>query len=414
MLAAGSALGRAGEWKGCVNYLRTSDDAEKLGQALVAATMLACVECSEYDAAIEVYRDSASNPSLGGSEWQYGGGYDIVHPISRDLALRSMGRSAKQGWSSQAMAIFRNQIVDEGELISADALLGVVMTFERDSEWSYALDVLNILLKTQESESKDIWGIVSDSIDVTSLSREQPVSGTTSSSLPYAKIIHGGILASIMNTFNTSGEYGLALLCEELIGLSNTDYSPPLSHLFSKNIGHLDITALSPTSHPIVTHSEDILVARMTALCGLGCFDEAIALYDITAASSNGITWSSASRCAEYAKTEAVLLDSIMFMRSQAWRAAFRHMHRVITVSHLLLKKRDGFSLEESHILSNAIGNCISCCNDAGQPRVGLVLAVHVLAMAAPPKIILYHWARPSCRFLVYIKPYLKSTRIMS
>ena len=386
MLAAGSALGRAGEWEGCVEYLRTSDDAERLGQALVAATMLACVQCLEYDTAIDVYKESMSNPSLGGSEWQYGGGYDIVHPIARDLALRSMGRSTKEGWSSQAMTIFRNQIVREGELISKDAVLGVVMAAERDGEWSQALDVLNIFLKRQESESNESWGVVSDSIDVLAVSTERAASTKTPKSFSCAELIYGDILASIMNTFNVSGEYGLALLCEELVGLGDATNSLLSSYLFGRQNSQLDIPNLPSGSHPMVMPNENVLVAGMTSLCGLGCHEEAILLYEEAVASGNDSTWSSSKSCVEYAKTESGSLDSIMFMRSQAWRAAFRHMHRVIAVGRLVQKKQDGLSVDESHIFANAIGKCISCCNDAGQARVGLVLADHIFAMVAAQK----------------------------
>jgi hypothetical protein len=39
MLAAGSALGRAGHWKGCVDYISRNKHSSELGQAFFAAML---------------------------------------------------------------------------------------------------------------------------------------------------------------------------------------------------------------------------------------------------------------------------------------------------------------------------------------------------------------------------------------
>ncbi len=49
MMAAGSALGRAGQWQGCVDYILDNLDSSELGQPLFAAVMSACDICKRYD-----------------------------------------------------------------------------------------------------------------------------------------------------------------------------------------------------------------------------------------------------------------------------------------------------------------------------------------------------------------------------
>ena len=309
VLAAGFALGRAGEWEDLAEYIKTDDILERLGNVLVAAAMVACVECAQYDAALEIYDRSASNPTLGGSEWQWGGGYDIIHPVARDVAFRAMGRSSEEGWGEQAIQIFRNQIIKEGNAISKDALGGLFMTFERDGQWRYALDVLNLLLSTEKSDSEDVWSVVSDSKGVlcSSTSKDELIPTTTPSF--YVDYLDGNMLASIMNTCNTSNEYGLALLCEMLV------------------VG-TEQTRGTAASHSRTNSNERVLLSKMVSFCGLGCYDEALDIYEHTVADVGGYDYACLSDCASYAEKEMRSLDNVKHQQSQAWRATLGHMGR--------------------------------------------------------------------------------------
>lgn len=378
VLAAGSALGRAGEWEACVEYAKRSDNAERLGQPLVAAAMLACVECSQYDTALDVYGESTSNPSLGGSEWQWGGGFDSVHPVSRDLALRSMGRSNRGGWGEQAMDIFRNQIIKERAKISTDALLGLVMALERDGEWKFALEILNLLLRKgscSDSLTSDDWTLVSRSIDV-------HFKGSSFAIL-HIEGMSDDIVSSVMNSCNTSGEFGLALLCERMVAIYIQHEQSQSTMDATDNVQHAMAKILSaPRSGNVhVSRSESLILAQMSSLCGLSCYDEAVVLFDELSNVRAGKDLRQAKICAEFADTEAASMNSVMFVRSQAWKAAFRHMNRICTAAYVLGEKGKDLSNEESLVFADALGHCISLCNDAGQPRTGLALAEHVFRL---------------------------------
>ena len=375
-MAAGSALGRAGEWEACVEFAKKSDDAERLGQPLVAAAMLACVECSQYDTALNVYTESMSNPSLGGSEWQWGGGFDIVHPVSRDLALRSMGRSSKGGWGAQAMDIFRNQIIAERAAISSDALLGLIMTLERDGEWQLAFEILTTLLRKSGSSGsftrrRAEWTIVPQTIDVQARDH--------SSTDAIADVgISNSMLSSIMNACNSCGEFGLALLCERMVAIQRGQIASVMDA--TNNSQFAVATTLVASRQSDALQSERLLLSQMSSLCGLKCYDDAVALFDEISQAAADKEWRQAKVCAEFASAEAASLDSAAFVKSQAWKSAFRHMNRICVAARILREEKgEHLSKEEALILADALGHCMSFCNDAGQPRAGLALAERVI-----------------------------------
>ena len=376
VLAAGSALGRAGEWEACVEYARRSDNADRLGQPLVAAAMLACVECSQYDTALDVYGESTSNPSLGGSEWQWGGGFDIVHPVSRDLAFRSMGRSSSGGWGEEAMDIFRNRIIKERAKISKDAIRGLVMALERDGEWKFALELLNILLRRKGSDkgsfTSNDWTLVSQSIDVHS--KDQAYATT------HTEAISDNVLSSIMNSCNSSGEYGLALFCERMVAIQNGQRQSKMDYA-TNNVHHAIARTLSTPRSDGRLQNERLVLAQMSSLCGLNCYDEAVALFEATSRAEAEKELRQAKICAEFADTEAASLNSIMFVKAQAWKVAFRHMDRICSAAFILGENAKDLSSEEALVFADALGHCISLCNDAGQPRAGLALAEHVFGL---------------------------------
>ena len=338
--------------------------------------MLACVECSQYDTALNVYTESMSNPSLGGSEWQWGGGFDIVHPVSRDLALRSMGRSSKGGWGAQAMDIFRNQIIAERAEISSDALLGLIMTLERDGEWQLAFEILNTLLRKSGSSGsstrrRDEWTIVPQTIDVQA---RDPSSTDAIADVG----ISDNMVSSIMNACNSCGEFGLALLCERMVAIQRGQTASVMDA--TNNSQYTIATTLMAPRQSDALQSERLLLSQMSSLCGLKCYDDAVALFDAISQAAAEKEWRQAKVCAEFASAEAASLDSAAFVKSQAWKAAFRHMNRICVAARILgEEKGEDLSKEDALILADALGHCMSFCNDAGQPRAGLALAERVI-----------------------------------
>merc|ERR1719162_1773644 len=87
VLAAGSALGLVGEWKGCINYLAKNPDVSEFGQPLLAAMMNACYLSREYNAVLHFYYDMIEIENSGAGEWQWAGQYSKSHPLCTDLML---------------------------------------------------------------------------------------------------------------------------------------------------------------------------------------------------------------------------------------------------------------------------------------------------------------------------------------
>ena len=381
ILAAGRVLGRVGEWESALAFLNAGGNVERLGQGLVAAVMQALVDCSQFGAALEIYDEYVSNPLLGGSEWQWGGSYGGVHPVSRDLALCAMGEVRERGLSKKAIDIFRRQIIDERSRISLNGLIGVFKAIERDCDWLSSLDLLRLFLK-EETNVKRTWTLVQSTYDVSPSGAATNMKDNTSIDAS----IHGNILGSAMNTCNAAGEYGLAILYAQLVGLA---YAPEPFTFHrcqeGRQVSCLSATVLS--SNSLVNKNENVLAATMVSLCGLGCHDEAMRLYEATTDMlEDGTAWPNATACFQHAKGQARNTSIAGSEKAAVWKCAFRDMHRLTSVMHSIEDSRDVISGEEKLLLTNALSHFMSCCTDAGQARTGLVLGEHLLAALHPHK----------------------------
>jgi len=232
---------------------------------------------------------------------------------------------------------------------------------------------LDILLRKSSRTNNDDWALVSHSIDVQAKDHSYATDQTYG--------ISNDVLSSVMNACNSSGEFGLALLCERLVAMQRGQTQSMIDAMNNFHTCNATATILSTPSSDGYLRSERLILAQMTSLCGLNCYDEAVALFDETFRAGTGREMRQAKICAEFADAEAASLNSIKFVESQAWKAAFRLMNRICIAAQTLVANDEELSNEEALTLADALGHCISFCNDAGQPRTGLAIVEHVFGL---------------------------------
>ena len=106
----------------------------------------------QYDAAIQFYDEMSKDPSVAGSEWQWGGDYNgstAIHPLCRDLIIQAIGNNDKvetnestSFYNSDFVWKLLEQIIHDEAGISSQALAGAFKGFERDYAWDKSLKLL--------------------------------------------------------------------------------------------------------------------------------------------------------------------------------------------------------------------------------------------------------------------------------
>jgi len=350
ILAAGSALGRAGEYRGCIEFLNSSYHSSRLGQSLVASVMHACVMNGQYKEASDVYTNCLKGPLVSGSEWQWGGGYHTIHPVVRDLALVAMGQTKQEGNSQPAVDLLQQSISDEVP-VTIEAIRGVLLACEMDNEWKKAGDILeDILVPINNVKTftiaRDITVIIERTNNIT-------VSHTDVQQHDYEIIGRGPLvdehmLASVMRTCAASREFGMGML-----------YSRLYHHAKGTELTHVSI------------ESESLLAATMVSLCGLHCFRDAAELYNTTRANiianddTNMNETSDASECYEFIQ---FVLEKPNDEQNHAWIRAQRLIDKTI-----LLMKEPTYIAADSQL--EFIAKMVRSCTYAEQPGTGYHLA---------------------------------------
>ena len=376
ILAAGSALGRAGQYQALIEYINVhGNKSSKFGHALIAAAMKACVECEQYELGLGLYHDLGNDPSS--SEWQWAGGYyGAMHPLCRDLALICMGNirfmvndhdnnggssgsssSSAKANSDNVTKILKDVIEEEGNL-SQRALISVFRAFESSGDFERAIKLMHLILAYREGGME--WNVVDNTMENfmtdSSIDREKDIQADG--------IPDHTLLTLVMDTCNAAGEFGLTLLlCRlglqlNIVGMNNNfDDDDELIKTYFE-------------AQPMLAEHDDILATSMFALCGLGCPKQAIQLHELATngRNDNGADLIYSKECFEYAKS----LDE---QSNDAWNETNRHMNRVLFAMQCTATMKDSLSKEDEQLLAVAVGKMVQSSLEAGQVHSGLYLA---------------------------------------
>ena len=376
VLAAGVALGLAGEGKSFLTYFKSSYNSSRLGQPLVAAVMHACILSSLSNEALILFEDLVSDPLLSGSEWQCGGVYEL-NPVCRDLAMRALGASSRENVSELALDMYQHVRKEELQL-SVDALCGVVKACERDGKWRAAVEVLMDFL----DHCYDPHWLINGDDDIPKIIRLDEASKSYAQPSP-AEILSralpqvGDMLSSVMRSCNASRNFGMALLCCRLV-----DDALPLS------LSAFDITKLTPLKHhnemvkSVVRaifrfeRPEHLLVAAMTSLSGLGCNRHAEQLYavaeDLSRQGLQTQEWPNVVECHRFVQSSMSSVESPL---PGPWESAYRHICLLsASCSRIKQSNRKIFGRQRT-ILTSGLCKAMRACTAANQPEAGMLLA---------------------------------------
>jgi hypothetical protein len=356
-----------------LNSEKSEGEISKLGQPLVAAAMYACVLNEKYEEALDLHNYVIKSPQLGASEWQWGGGYGGVHPLLRDLSLISMGFQSRELLSeyddespshmSSAKGIDTlQQIVEEGGSISLDAFKGVLSMCEVEGNFENAIQILHMIMNYNQ---KSDWTIVKRSLENFLMENPEHVQHTETD-LRSICLVDDDILAKVMNSCNTAGEFGLALLLCRLVS-SVEEVDTDFSHSVPTIVKRLLL------SQKLLSKSDELLTSTMLALCGVGCIREARALYSEVVGSGfsdNKSHWQSSTECFAY-------VMSLHNESNQSWRSAFKSIDRVLSAIESMNETDFVLGESEEQSFSQGVAQMMKSCATAQQGLVGLHLAKH-------------------------------------
>lgn len=349
VLAAGSALGRAGGWKSCIDFLMSNPNSD-FGHNLVAAVMDACFICGRYDDVLDVYYNVQSLTDA--SDWQWEGEYSRSHPLAIDLILRSVGMKAAlseegQGYSDAMILIF-NQILEEGGRISLSAIKGVLQSCKNDADYGLVLQVLKSLQNYSENKETCDWTIIPE--EKSSFLE----SDHSNDNLVMLKGIDDDIIATVMETCCAANEFGLALLCLRFSPVIGDEHRLNDLDLASINTGG-DMIPQFLDQQPMLLTSERLLNATALALLGIGCPNEASQLNAI---------------CGKPYETSPNNNQSNI-----SWIEAYRYIDRLLLALDDIASTRQRLRKIEEYYLSTGTALMMQNATDAGQVNAGLEVA---------------------------------------
>jgi hypothetical protein len=338
ILAAGTALGLAGECRALVHYLERksslghssySSSSKSSQQPLVAATMQACLLCHQPEQAMQVFDACFGHEQArAASEWLYAGGQDCMSPLCRDLAMRALGACASNestrqqqqqqqhngdddmvvkaataqdqyngDWSATRALDYYRDAKAQGMTISLQALQGVVLACECDGKWQEAVELLLSVLSlssTRGNQNSDntaagaaaaskSWIVRGEELDIQSLSEGAVI--------PYVpdfqqKLVP--ILETTMRACNAAGHYGISMLCLRLWSMSLIfeDDKPDSSMSLVDSLAPLMMVGNQGGASDSLAHDSAVatttclLRTTMVSLCGVQCTQEAARLYE--------------------------------------------------------------------------------------------------------------------------------------
>ena len=370
VLAAGTALGKTGEWASAVDFLNSSYTANQLGQSLITSVMYACLLSGRPDEALRIYEQKFGE--VGGKriaeEWQWGGNRDTLDPLTRDLLIRAVG--TRPGLSSLALDLFQDTI-DEGRTISLEALLAVFEACENDGNIEGSFFVMDHIL---DNATRDNWIVSGSDLVIHDCEHDDAKrhSGGTVASRWLAEM--SDHIASVLRCCNSASSFGTGLFylqrMDLLLSVDRSQHSQP-KDLVSSTHRSSKAESLASTLSSL-RWCDKLLVPTIVALCGLRCFDDAVRLFDLL---DDGQSLRHVSMLREYAVAE--MSKNGIIKVGNPWTSADRHIHRLLVAicfiqnSGVKLRKND-----ESRII-RGLAAAMRSCTSAQSADLSLRLLSH-------------------------------------
>jgi len=337
--------------------------------------MHACILCNQHDEALRVFNTLLVDGNLTiSSEFHWGGGQHQILPLCRDLAMRAMGNSIHSGLSAQALGFLEQTVKDE-LAISDDALIGVLQACERDKDWQSSVEVFFSLL---DDNNKSLWIVPGSELRIPDIP-DMALAGAAAEKV--ANLSTGKVLSSVMRTCYASEQYGMALLCYLLADASSPGSLIGRRHRDSADFNLEQVGSIEQSLIPLlaeVDNSAELKTAAMVSLCGLGCYEETVALYNYMENHRSGRGVQETSQDADHIYRYAQYqIQSSPFVQRR-WDSAHRHLHRLVKAVQAVKSRKDSLTRNQLQVIAGALAAAIRSCRFAGQPFTGIWLLGHI------------------------------------
>ncbi|KAL7521510.1 hypothetical protein ACHAWX_006189 [Stephanocyclus meneghinianus] len=360
VLAAGSALGRAGLWSDCLDFATDPSNLSKFGPSIAAAAMLACIESARSAEAIDVYNYfSKSENQNTASEWQWAGGtVSAAKPLLDDLLLRSMGGVSGGGCSGAAIAKFCD-IIDDDVPFSGDALIGLMQSMEHDGEWRSAIRLLEAFCDSHFRKRGNKWRLVKGLSGLNGVDIDEADVPTKAD----LEDLLTNLVASTMRVCNRQGHFGLAMLmCSIANSCVDTKYNFELfwpdDDSFIKTIMSQKLLASKP-----------VLDAYFQSLHRVGLRR----IVNKLSKETDGVDTSSTGM-QNFSPT------------AESWIHAFATTNRVLIALNDVQRTKSPLSEEDRGLLSRGIATAMNFCIDANQAASAIHLFAYSNNVLAPKR----------------------------
>lgn len=329
--------------------------------------MYSCVLCGQYEIAVYLYYSLLKDTDKLGMEWQWGGQYDGVHPFSRELLLRAMGKFCAdvdyEQYSVDSGTIF-NDIIANGGYVTPTSLYGLFLTLQRSGEYFRAFDFLRIVMN--HTCHQTTWSITSEGAE--NFLQIQQRAYASTELLSGMDIVDGKILASVMLSCVKSREFGLALL---------------IGRFMSSAKCHEDVEDLTTATFDVATYRSDRFVAGLISSdiqmwdsedyfnVVIDCFNNLKCQGVIDILKATHFT-------THHVNGESLVKEKLEESTSSStgenpsWLEAYSHIYYLSQKLHSLLKGNHQLDKLQSYHLLKTLAIMMECCTDAGQPRAGI------------------------------------------
>ena len=346
MIAAINALGYAGDYKPCIDFLNT-DEGKKVGQPLINAVMKSCIVCQEYNKAIDIYEDLLQNEILLDSEeWQIAGRYYNIDPDCHNTALIAYQYIINEHpirAKNQAYSIFSNAVTTQRHL-TIDAIQSILNICHKMNDWTMSINVLEQLLYHKSF----------------SFDHENNIPDITST-----------MVSSIISTCITSNQHIIALLSlyfTQIHLYSSNNKLPQQQNVDDNSIDDEFVHKVSAWSilqqqRQQFNNDNSILSSTMNILFNIGQYKKAILLYDHIVTNNNDnnneiITCKDSKQIYEEAK---IKLDENQSSTSDlAWNELFMYLDQ------LFIKEK----MQTTSTKQELLAKCIKLCTELNQKPI--------------------------------------------
>jgi hypothetical protein len=323
-------------------------------------------------------RYGVSGSTTAPAEWQIGGGVFRLSPLCRDLAMRASLDTQDQTTCARAIRYFQ-EAQKENVTLSLEALLGVCRACETTENWEDSVGVFFAVLDRSVDPG---WIVSGNELSIAPISANHEAVDENTSPWWFPGLIP--VLACTMRSCNAAGHFATALLCARLFELALVprqsllqDGGTPVTDDLGEDLDHTLFRVITK-----MQHDDELLATIMTSLCGLSCFNRAVALF-VRSRNARGLDASNETLVRFTRKYDPRSAECFLYAISKSTTAAepsgldqlWGRIHRYSAAIRALELAGGTVPANQELVLANELADLMRSCTSAGFPDASICLA---------------------------------------